>query len=151
VTCPCFNLGIANHGCDNSAATGGAILSGSGTPSLAADTVQFTASGELPTALTIFSQGQQIISPVTFGDGLRCVNVNLKRLYTKSAVGGTAIAPTGADLSVSARSAALGDSIIAGSPRYYYAYYRDSSALFCPSPVGDTFNSTSSLSTTWAP
>src|ERR1041385_7009467 len=29
--CPCANNGVAAHGCDNSAATGGAILSASGT------------------------------------------------------------------------------------------------------------------------
>ena len=150
-TCPCFNLGLANHGCDNSAATGGAALAGTGTPSLTVDTMVLTSSGELPSALTIFSQGQVQISPVFFGDGLRCVNGALKRLYTKSAVAGTATAPQPGDPSISARSAALGDSIAMGTARYYYAYYRDPSATFCPSPTGDTFNSSSSLGCVWAP
>jgi len=148
-SCPCFNLGLANHGCDNSAATGGAVLSGLGTPSLSTDTVELTSQGELPSALTIFAQGQVQIAPVTFGDGLRCVNGNLKRLYTKSAVAGTATAPQPGDPSISARSAALGDTITMGTARYYYAYYRDPSATFCPEPTGDTFNSSSSLGCVW--
>ena len=150
-SCPCFNLGLANHGCDNSAATGGAVLVGAGTPSLSLDTVVLTSSGELPSALTIFAQGQLQIAPLFFGDGLRCVNGSLKRLYTKSAVAGTAIAPGPGDPSVSARSAALGDSITMGTSRYYYAYYRDPSASFCPAPAGDTFNSSSSVGCTWSP
>jgi len=150
-SCPCFNLGLANHGCDNSAATGGAVLSGLGTPSLSTDTVELTSQGELPSALTIFAQGQVQIAPVTFGDGLRCVNGNLKRLYTKSAVAGTATAPQPGDPSISARSAALGDTITMGTARYYYAYYRDPSATFCPAPTGDTFNSSSSLGCVWTP
>jgi hypothetical protein len=150
-SCPCFNLGVAGHGCDNSAGTGGALLSGLGTPSLSLDTVQLVSTGELPTALSIFSQGQTIIAAVPFGDGLRCVGTNLKRLYTKSAIGGTATAPLGGDLSVSARSAALGDTITPGTSRYYYTYYRDPAAAFCPSPTGDTFNSTSSIGCQWTP
>jgi hypothetical protein len=151
VLCPCFNNGLAGRGCDNSAATGGASLAGTGTPSLSVDTVLFTTGGELPTALTIFAQGQQTITPVNFGDGLRCVGVNLKRLFTKSAVAGIAVAPQPGDPSVSSRSATLGDPIPSGAARYYYAYYRDPSATFCPSPSGDTFNSTSSVGIVWAP
>lgn len=149
--CPCFNFGLAGRGCDNSAATGGASLVGTGTPSLSVDTVLFTTGGELPTALTIFAQGQQTITPVNFGDGLRCVGVNLKRLFTKSAVAGIAVAPQPGDPSVSSRSATLGDPIPSGAARYYYAYYRDPSASFCPAPSGDTFNSTSSVGIMWAP
>jgi hypothetical protein len=147
--CPCLNFGLSGRGCENSASTGGAVLAAAGNASLAADTVQFTATGELPSALSIFSQGQQVITPVVFGDGLRCVNVNLKRLYTKSAVGGTAIAPTGGDPTVSARSAALGDTITSGSSRYYYTYYRDPSAAFCADPPGNTFNITTSVGVAW--
>jgi hypothetical protein len=149
--CPCFNFGLAGRGCDNSAATGGSVLVGTGTPSLALDTVLFNSAGELPTALTIFAQGQQTITPVNFGDGLRCVGVNLTRLFTKSATAGIATAPQGGDPTVSARSAALGDPIPSGAARYYYAYYRDPSATFCPAPTGDTFNSSSSVAIIWSP
>jgi hypothetical protein len=73
----------------------------------------------------------------------------LKRLYTKAASGGSILAPTGGDLSVHARSAALGDPIAAGSDRYYMVYYRDATVLGgCP--AGSTFNSTQSGKVTWA-
>jgi hypothetical protein len=72
-------------------------------------------------------------------------------LYIKAAVGGTVTAPVAGDPSVSARSAALGDTITPGTSRYYYTYYRDPSATFCPSPTGDTFNITTSIGCQWTP
>jgi len=146
--CPCSNFGATAKGCDNSASTGGAQLLATG--DLAADTVQFSSSGELPTALTIFLQGTVNQSPAAiFGDGLRCTGGNLKRLYVKSAVGGVASAPLAGDPSVRAQSANLGDPIPAGSTRYYQAYYRDANATFCPAPSGNTFNISSGLSILW--
>ena len=53
------------------------------------------------------------------------------------------------DLSVSARSAQLGDAIPIGGTRYYQAYYRDPNPSFCPAPQGSTFNSTTGLSIVW--
>src|SRR4029077_13293255 len=122
----------------------GAVLTAVG--SVSPDTVVFTASGELPTALSIVLQGTTS-SPngLVFGDGLRCVGGTLKRLYVKSAVGGTITAPAGGDLSVTARSAALGDVIPPGATRYFQTYYRDANPTFCASPPGDTFNVTDGL------
>jgi len=146
--CPCSNFGGTAKGCDNSAGTGGAQLLATG--DLAADTIQFSSSGELPTALTIFLQGTVNQSPAAvFGDGLRCTGGNLKRLYVKSAVGGVASAPLAGDPSVRTQSANLGDPIPAGSTRYYQAYYRDANASFCPAPSGNTFNISSGLSILW--
>ena len=146
--CPCSNFGATAKGCDNSAGTGGAQLLATG--SLAADTLQFSSSGELATALTIFLQGTLNQSPAAvFGDGLRCTGGNLKRLYVKSAVGGVAIAPVAGDPSVRVQSSNLGDPIAAGSTRFYQAYYRDANASFCPAPTGNTFNISSGLSILW--
>jgi hypothetical protein len=149
--CPCANNGLAGHGCENSATTGGALLAASGVPSLSADTLLFTSSGELATALSIVLQGDNPIAPANFGDGLRCAGGTLKRLYVQSAVGGSISAPAPADASVSARSALLGDVIPLGSTRAYQVYYRDPSASFCPSPQGNTFNATGAISATWGP
>jgi hypothetical protein len=150
VACPCANNGFAGHGCDNSASTGGARLIATGAASLARDSVLLTASGETPTASSIVAQGDTEISPAPFGQGLRCVAGNLKRLYVESAVGGAFSAPTGAEPSVHSRSASLGDTISAGSARYYFVYYRDPSVLGgCPS--SSTFNVTQSLRLIWAP
>ena len=149
--CPCGNSGTGGHGCQNSSATGGALLAVAGSPSLSADTLSFTASGERPTAFTIFLQGNLEIAPVPFGDGLRCAGGALKRLYSHSASGGIVSAPQGADLPVSVRSAALGDAIPSGAIRIYQVYYRDPNPTFCPDPPGNTFNSSNAYRVTWLP
>jgi hypothetical protein len=70
-------------------------------------------------------------------------------LYVKNAIGGTVVAPTGADPSVHLRSAALGDPIAAGSARYYQTYYRDPTVLGgCP--PNSTFNVSEALAVIWS-
>lgn len=148
IPCPCANSGLAGRGCENSAATGGAVLSGLG--SLSPDNLVLTCSGELPHALSVVLQGNQVLAaPVLFGDGLRCAGGLLKRLYIKNAVGGVVTAPEAGDLSVSAQSAALGDSIAPGSTRWYQVYYRDPSSSFCPAPQGNTWNVSNALAIGW--
>jgi hypothetical protein len=147
--CPCSNSGATGHGCQNSAGTGGALLTASGSASLAADTLHFTSSGELPTALSILLQGESAIAPVHFGDGLRCAGGTLKRLYVDNASGGMMTAPQSGDPSVSARSSTLGDPIPLGATRNYQVYYRDPSSSFCPDPLGSTFNVTSAIAIAW--
>ncbi len=69
--CPCANLGLAAHGCANSASPQGAGLWATG--SAAADTVTFFADGLPATALSVLLQGTATLAPgVVFGDGLRC-------------------------------------------------------------------------------
>jgi len=148
--CPCANYGADGHGCENSGTTGGALLSVAGSPSLSADTLVFTSSGERPTAFTIFLQGDLEIAPVAYGDGLRCAGGSLKRLYTRNAVGGVVSAPQGADPRVAARSAALGDTILPGEIRTYQTYYRDPSPTFCPNP-GSTANASNAYRVRWTP
>jgi hypothetical protein len=152
IACPCSNppSGPA-RGCDNSSLTGGASMSGIGMPSLGADTLVFTTAGEKPTATSIVLQGTSFLpSGVVFGQGVRCVAGTLKRLYVKTASGGSITAPSGADPTVSARSVALGDAISAGEQRYYMVYYRDPGVLNgCPST--STFNATQALSVAWLP
>jgi hypothetical protein len=149
--CPCANPPSGpGRGCDNSSATGGAALSAGGNPSLANDTLVFSTTGEKPTATSILLQGLTTISPVVFGQGLRCVNGNLKRLFTKTASAGTIVAPSPTDVRVSARSAALGDVIAAGTPRSYMVYYRDPNVLGgCPST--STFNGSQTVTVNWTP
>lgn len=122
--CPCSNPGLSGHGCQNSANTGGAFLVSSGTTS--PDTLHFTSSGELPHSLTILLQGDAPTNWTwAFGDGLRCTGGHLLRLFVTNAIGGVADMPGAGDLSVSARSAAMGNPIAPGSIRLYQAYYRD--------------------------
>jgi len=148
--CPCSNAPSGpGRGCDNSSSTGGAQVSSSGVASLAADTVVFTATAEKPTATSVFLQGNlSVPAGAVFGQGIRCAGGSLKRLYVKSAVGGNVSAPGLGDASVSARSAALGDTITAGATRYYGVYYRDPIVLGA-CPAASTFNMTQAESVLW--
>jgi uncharacterized membrane protein len=150
IACPCANPpGSSGRGCENSSHTGGAQLTASGVASLSADTLVFATSGEKPTALSILLQGPSALAAgAVFGQGVRCVGGSLKRLYTKPASGGSIVAPSGGDPSVHARSAALGDPIVAGTDRLYMVYYRDATVLGGCSPLS-TFNATQSGRVTW--
>lgn len=147
--CPCGNNGSTGRGCQNSASTGGALLASTGVASLASDTLVLHTSGELPTALSILLQGNTTIAPASFGDGLRCTAGILKRLYTHNASGGAVSAPQAGELSISAKSAALGDVLTTGATRYYQTYYRDPVLGFCPNPAGDNWNVSSGVKVTW--
>jgi len=150
--CPCGNSGAAGRGCENSISTGGALLAATGTPSLGSDTLVFTSSDERPTSLTVFWQGSIETAGSSFGDGIGCFsNPGLRRMYSKNASGGTATAPQGAEPSVSARSAATGDPLSSGDTRIYHAFYRDPNLLFCPAPMGSTFNTSNGLRVVWGP
>ena len=145
--CPCGNTGAAGNGCDNSAGTGGARLDASGHTS--PDNVVLVTQGELPTVLSIFLQGDMSIAPSNFGDGLRCAGGSLKRLGAKNAFNGWVAYPEGAELSITAKSASLGDTIPPGGTRHYQTYYRDSVLGFCPAPPGNSWNVSRAVSITW--
>jgi len=145
--CPCNHSGLTGHGCMNSANTGGAVLTVSGTTH--PDTILLQASDEPPSALTIFLQGNASVTPVAFGDGLRCAGGTLRRLYVKNASSGVALAPALGDPTVSQRAAALGDLLDPGSRRYYQTYYRDPYTSYCPPPQGANFNSSTMRKITW--
>ena len=145
--CPCANTGTQGRGCENSAGTGGSVLSATGTTG--PDTIVLYASGERATALSIFLQGNASIVPVFYGDGLRCAGGTLKRLYTKTAIAGEVFAPGPGDPSITARSAALGVPIPVGGRRYYQVFYRDGNSGFCPPPSGDSFNVSNAVRIHW--
>ena len=152
IACSCSNPpGGPGRGCDNSAGTGGAILSASGVAYLSQDSLVFTTTGQEPTALSIVSQWLgSSATGVVFGMGVRCTSGNFKRLYNQTAVGGSITAPMGADPSVSARSAARGDTIAPGESRWYLVYYRDPIVLGgCP--PASSFNSTQTGRIAWSP
>ncbi len=147
--CPCGNSGAAGHGCQNSASTGGALLTGTGSPSLSSDSVVLTSAGELPTAMSFLLQGPALVAPALYGDGLRCTGGLLKRLFNQNALGGAVSFPNGSDPSISARSAALGAPIPVGATRTYQVYYRDPNPAFCAPPTGSTFNISNAVAIFW--
>ena len=146
VACPCANNGAVG-GCENSAATGGALLQATGTSH--PDALVLTSSGELASALSIFLQGDVAVAPTPFGDGLRCAGGQLKRLYVANAGAGVVQAPQTGDPSITARSAALGDPLDPGDRRFYQVWYRDPDPVFCASPQGSTFNASNALRVSW--
>jgi hypothetical protein len=153
MACPCSNSSSGlGRGCDNSAATGGAVLSASGIAYLSVDSLVFRTTGERSTTLSIMLQGDAVVAPgLIYGQGIRCVEGILKRLYTKAASSGSITAPDfgAGDPTVSGRSAAMGDVIQAGQSRWYLVYYRDPVVLGgCP--ASSTFNATQTGQITWS-
>jgi hypothetical protein len=150
MACPCGNPPANSpRGCENSSGTGGAQLVSSGVASLSNDTLHFVTNGERPTATSIVLQGTvEVTNGTTFGMGVRCVGGTLKRLYVKTAAGGSISAPGPGDLSVSARSAQLNAPIAAGTSRWYAVYYRDPNVLGGCS-AASTFNITQTQMVNW--
>jgi hypothetical protein len=154
VPCPCANNGGPSNGCANSDHAGGANLSASGTPSLAADTLVMTGTDIHASSLQLLVQGDVEIPPAIYGDGLRCISGNLIRMFkiknqhvtTVSAPSAFSIPPSPA--TISGESAAHGDVLTPGAVRGYQLYYRDPDPLFCPS---ETFNVTNAVRVTWGP
>ncbi|MFN0009809.1 MAG: TolB family protein [Planctomycetota bacterium] len=163
VACPCSNQPNGpGRGCDNSAGTGGAILSASGGAYLSSDSLVFTTSGENPTSLSLVLQGTaQAPDGQVLGAGVHCTGGSVKRLYTKMASGGSIVAPDFGmgDPAVSARSAALGDTILSGQSRWYFVAYRESAQpRGCQEKVGTIepfaemlFNATQTGRVSWSP
>ena len=154
LACPCSNPPSGTgRGCDNSSATGGAILAASGVAYLSMDALVFTTSGEKPAALSIVMQGNGTMpNGALYGQGIRCVGGTIiRRLFVKTASAGSITAPDfgAGDPSVSARSAAKGDVIHAGESRWYLVYYRDPIVLGgCAATK--TFNATQAGRVDWS-
>lgn len=162
IPCPCGNPPAGGGlGCNNFGAgpAQSGTLSATGVASLAADTVVLHATGENNTSKTAFWTGQSPPSPtgLAHAAGVRCVTVNLKRLYPNpwwapsNASGGAISRPGTSDLSVSARSAALGVPISVGETRYYFCIYRDPLAAGPCGNTASTINLTNSGWIIWGP
>jgi len=152
--CPCGNNGAPGNGCANSTHPGGANLSSTGIPSLSNDTLRLHVTDQHPSSLSLFVQGTLEVGPFLYGDGLRCVGGQLKRLFiVKNAHAENVSAPTALSIpplpaTVSSQSAALGDPLFVGAVRGYMVFYRDPDPNFCPP---GTFNVTNALRVVWAP
>jgi Tol biopolymer transport system component len=151
--CPCANPpGGPGRGCENSSATGGAVLSATGAAYLSIDSLVFTTHGERSDAFSILLQAKAPLPNGTvFGQGVRCVGGPARRLFERSAVSGSIAVPDlgAGDPSVSARSAVLGDTIQPGQSRWYAVVYRDPIVLGgCP--AGTTWNTTQTGRVEWS-
>jgi hypothetical protein len=158
IACPCANPPSGSgRGCDNSAATGGAALAASGVTYLSMDSLVLTTSGETPAAASLVLQGSALAaSGVVYGQGVRCAGGPLRKLFSKTASGGSITAPDfgAGDRTVSASSAAAGDVILPGQSRWYVVMYRDSAGCPRKQYLGSRvrgFNATQTGQVTWAP
>ena len=113
----------------------------------------FTSTGQKPATASTLVQGTAAIAGgAVYAQGVRCVGGALLRLFAKGASAGSVTMPDfgAGDPSVSARSAALGDTIQAGQSRWYLVLYRDATVLGgCPAT--SIFNATQTVQVTWGP
>jgi hypothetical protein len=139
--CPCGNDAApgAGTGCLSSLGIG-ALLAGSGNPSITNDNFVLSGSG-MPNSSALYFQGTTQVSSV-FGDGLRCAGGAVIRLGTKINAGGASQYPQGADPDI---SVAGGNSV--GSIRTYQVWYRNAAAFCTPSG----FNLSNGVQAIWQP
>ena len=120
----------------------GALLSGTGTPSLSGDTVVLHAD-QVTDQPGLFFQGDSSLnggSGITFGDGIRCCGTNVIRLEIVPGAGGSAE-------TTSAISQHPQQMLSAGDTKCYQFWYRDPVG----GPCGSTFNLSNALEVTWLP
>lgn len=151
ISCPCGNGNAQFRGCNNSFNTGGAFMYFTGSSSLSADTLVLFADGMVSGSVAILIQGDTEIYPAAvFGQGVRCVGGNLRRMYSTYTGGGSVRMPPVGQMSISARSAAVGDPIAPGTMRYYQVAYRDL-AVLGGCPMTSAFNISTGMPLIWAP
>ncbi len=150
--CPCANNPAGyGYGCGNSANPGGAQMVAGGVSSVGNDSMWLVSQFEPSSSLTVIYQSDTLLgAPVLAGQGVRCVGGALKRLYTRSASGGAVSVPASGDPKIHVRSAALGDTIVAGTRRYYFAYYRDGNVLGGCAP-NLAYNLSQTVQAIWIP
>ncbi len=145
--CPCNNDNdgsIPGSGCDNGYFASGAQLKGSGLASISADSLVLICTHVEPFNASLYVQGNNDLSPGTvWGDGIRCVGGDLKRLQIRFSDGsGTSTSTTGL--------AALAGNVMPGDIKYYQCWYW---ATENP-PCGDWVhfvNTSNGYTVTWLP
>jgi hypothetical protein len=147
--CPCGNTGASERGCDNSFATGGAMLAATGLARVASDSVRLELHGAPPSTLALFLQSESAENGgagTVFGDGLLCVGTNaLRRLRAKQTAAGTA--ELGSGVAGDPLVSVVGHLPAAGGSRTYQAYYRNSASFCTPA----AFNTSNGLALVWGP
>lgn len=145
--CPCANSVPATHqsGCRNSTGAG-ARLTAAGVAQVGNDSVQLQVSG-LPAATTVMyfqgtvKQNSGYGSP--FGDGIRCVNGTVVRLWVSTSSSGASAYPVTGQPRVSANGMVPSG----GGSRFYQAWYRNPPA-FC---TNATYNLSNGFELAWLP
>ncbi|MCY2958807.1 MAG: hypothetical protein NTY35_01480 [Planctomycetota bacterium] len=145
--CPCGNFGFPGRGCANSVNPVGGLLWANGFASISNDSVHFTVSG-LPGSVTaLLYQGTGVVNAgngAVFGDGLRCVQQNVIRLYKQPTLCGNREFGKNVpgDLPV-----AVAGGVTTPGVRNYQVWYRNAATFCTPS----TWNLTNGYRIAWAP
>jgi hypothetical protein len=140
---PCGNFGAAGRGCGNSANSVGAVLTGTGTPSVASSTLELQTSGGTPSVFGVFFQGTQQAGSgvgVFFNDGFLCASGTIKRLEIV-ALDGAGSASSTVDIAVE------GLLPPGGGTRTYQFWYRDPQN----SPCNTASNTSNAIEVVWMP
>lgn len=138
--CPCFNestLG-AGEGCKNSQNVG-AILTASGTNSVAADDIAFTVEQARPSQTTILLQGSSLIA-LPFKDGLLCLGNPTERVETMFLDGSGSATTSG--------SIVTNGEVVVGHTRWYQMWFRDPGSI---GACGSGSNLSQGLMVTYTP
>ena len=136
--CPCGNAGLPDTGCDLAQGTGGVLMTVVSQETLPQNRVTMRGEGfpvsSAPSAIVIRGSNLDPSSPVSFGDGLRCVSTPLVRLGADIAIGGVS-------------NHTFGHGTMAGSGAFYYQlWFRNTPAMFC---TPDAFNLSNGRTLTW--
>ncbi len=148
--CPCANFSSVgdDEGCLHSLGYGARLrgyVGPSPSASLSNDRLVLHALRMPPNTAALFFQGTLMASGgagVPFGDGLRCIDGNVRRLAIKQACGGQVGLPEPGDLALS-----VAGGIGVPGTILYQAWYRNP-PVFC---TAATFNLTNGVSVTWVP
>jgi hypothetical protein len=146
VGCPCGNDGLTT-GCSNSTGAG-ALLSGTGSPSVASDDLVLTATGCPPDNTGLYFMGGSTFAPVFVGDGLACTG-GIWRYLPGTVDGG------GVFTRANPVAAAFPGAIGPGDTRCFQAWTRDvlcgPPPAPCASPCGNNSNLSNGYSVTFVP
>ncbi|MCH2105646.1 MAG: hypothetical protein MK291_03290 [Planctomycetes bacterium] len=138
--CPCSNNGALGEGCANDTGSG-AVLTATGSASVAADDLVLTATNLTP-GPGLYFQGNNAVNSGNgnpFGDGLRCAGGSVRRLEVLFANAGNSFT-TATTISIVTDGA-----ISVGQTRRYQYWYRDSGT----SPCSSLFNLSNGYQVTW--
>ncbi len=149
--CPCgnFSLPVNVEGCLHSGGMGARLQGYSGltslNPSISNDRLVLHALRLPPSTFVLFFQGTLQAAGgagIPFGDGLRCIGGNQRRLALKQACNGQVGLPEPGDLPIS-----ISGGIGIPGVSYYQAWYRNPPG-FC---TVATFNLSNGVQVTWVP
>ncbi len=145
--CPCGNENdgsVPGSGCANGVFASGARLTGSGLPSISADSLVLSCSGLEPNGICLYFQANNDLSPGNvWGDGLQCAGGQLKRLGVRVSDASGLSDTTGYPLPISVKAG----NVLAGDTKYYQCWYANPTG----SPCSTDFNASNGYSVTWVP